>query len=89
MLVAPNTPPVGSIYKIIRHSMKTKSYNGYHTQTGVKLTGRWAEKPIPPLKELWTNMGNRGELGDHHAKVGKCKIDDKHAGCAAKSSEVL
>jgi hypothetical protein len=30
-------------------------------------------------------VDKHGELGDHHAKIGKCKIDDKHVGCAAKS----
>ena len=29
-------------------------------------------------------MDKHGELGDHHAKVGECKIDDKHVGRAAK-----
>jgi hypothetical protein len=62
--------------------MKTKSYNGYHTQTGVKLTGRWAEKPNATIERV---VDKHGELGDHHAKIGKCKIDDKHVGCAAKS----
>jgi hypothetical protein len=29
-------------------------------------------------------VDKHGELGDHHAKVGECKIDDKHVGRTAK-----